>query len=60
MRMKQIQVHYFEPDGTTGVVNYLSQDNFEIDRERLTAKATRIAAEWTKVFPNTAFRAVEV
>lgn len=58
-----IQVHYKESDGTTGVINYMSSDNAGANTpaevQRLRARATQMAGEWGKVFPDTTFFVTE-
>ena len=61
MRAK-VQLHYSEPDGTGGVMNYFSSDNppdSEAVREALLKKAHRFAGEWALIYPDTKFTVVE-
>jgi hypothetical protein len=60
MKSISIQVHYREPDGLTGVMNYFTADNALDTYQRLLTKAHKVAAAWTVVYPETSFTVVEV
>lgn len=60
--MTRIQVHYEQPDGRRGVINYLTGENAEVSaapqnqrdgkRKQLLARAASFAAAWSAIFPN--------
>lgn len=66
----RIEVHYREPDGKTGVVNYFSGENAAVSGssgdeaialfDRLKAKAIKVAATWGSIFSNTNFYVKEI
>ena len=58
--MKKIEVHGISPDGSVFIMNHLTSDNAELDRNTLLNKATTMASDWGKVYPNDKFMVVEV
>jgi hypothetical protein len=68
--MKKIELHFEEPDGSKGVINYFSDDNVGLSAgspdarhrafEQLKLKAQQFQAKWAKIFPETKFTIVEV
>lgn len=58
--MKRFEVHCIDASGTRFIMNHLSSENIELDREAVLRRATTIASEWGKVYPNDKFIVVEV
>jgi hypothetical protein len=68
--MRGIEIHYEQPDGARGVINYFTGDNAEVfassaaerdaKRKRLIAHARHMAGQWSSVFPNDKFSVVNM
>lgn len=63
--MKNIEVHYEEKNGVTGVVNYFTSLNAEASgdqsaRASLLNRAVVSARKWGEIFPETKFFVKEV